>query len=255
MIRSLSTKGVPMRVRPIPTVGLLALASLLAILPPDTARAQRPVDLELVLAIDVSGSVDEEEASLQREGYASALNDERVIAAMGGGPFGAVAVTYVEWAGDDYQRTVVPWTVIANQDDARRFSDEITAAPFMSARWTSLSGAIDYCATLFAGNGLEGVRQVIDISGDGVNNRGRPPAVARDEAVAAGITINGLPILNERPNPWGGAAPIDLDRYYEENVIGGPGAFYIAARDFDDFAAAILSKLIREIAANPSDAG
>ena len=125
---------------------------------------------------------------------------------------------------------------------------QIQAAPFASARWTSLSGAIDYSATLFAGNGFEGVRQVIDISGDGVNNRGRPPVLARDQAVAAGITINGLPILNDRPNPWGGAAPIDLDRYYEENVIGGPGAFYIAARDFDDFAAAILSKLIREIA-------
>ena len=143
---------------------------------------------------------------------------------------------------------MVPWTLIGNREQAARFAGEIEAAPFASARWTSLSGAIDYCATLFDGNGLEGFRRVIDISGDGVNNRGRPPVFARDQAVAAGITINGLPILNDRPNPWGGAAPIDLDRYYEENVIGGPGAFYIAARDFDDLSAAILSKLIREIA-------
>jgi hypothetical protein len=245
-----------MRVRANLTAGLLALWTLMgAGSGLSTAAAQQPVDLELVLAIDISGSVDEEEAALQREGYVKALTDERVIAAMGGGPFGAVAVTYVEWAGEDYQRIVVPWTLIGNREQAARFAGEIEAAPFASARWTSLSGAIDYCATLFDGNGLEGFRRVIDISGDGVNNRGRPPVFARDQAVAAGITINGLPILNDRPNPWGGAAPIDLDRYYEENVIGGPGAFYIAARDFDDFSAAILSKLIREIAGLESSPG
>jgi hypothetical protein len=246
-----------MRVRTSLTAGLLALWTMMAVLlaVPVEAAAQQPVDLELVLAIDISGSVDEEEAALQREGYVMALTNPRVVAAMGGGPFGAIAVTYVEWAGEDYQRTVVPWTLIGNEEQAARFADQIQTAPFTSARWTSLSGAIDYSATLFAGNGFEGVRQVIDISGDGVNNRGRPPVLARDQAVAAGITINGLPILNDRPNPWGGAAPIDLDRYYEENVIGGPGAFYIAARDFDDFAAAILSKLIREIAGRESSPG
>ncbi|UEM18629.1 DUF1194 domain-containing protein [Skermanella mucosa] len=247
-----------MRVRSVPTAGLLAstlLLGLLAAWPSGAALAQRPVDLELVLAVDISGSVDEEEAALQRDGYVTALTDDRVVSAMGGGPFGAVAVTYVEWAGEDYQRIVVPWTLIGNREEARKFSDAIGTAPLSTARWTSLSGAIDHAATLFEGNGFEGVRQVIDISGDGVNNRGRPPSLARDEAVAAGITINGLPILNDRPNPWGGPAPIDLDRYYEENVIGGPGAFYIAARDFDDFAAAILSKLIREIAGVGSGAG
>jgi len=244
-----------MRIRAVPTsgsairllAGVLGLVVLLG-LHPATAWAQQPVDLELVLAVDVSGSVDEEEAALQREGYVLALIDDRVVSAMGSGPLGAVAITYVEWAGDDYQRTVVPWTRIGNPEQARRFSDALAEAPFTTARWTSLSGAIDYSATLFDGNGFEGVRRVIDISGDGVNNRGRSPAIARDQAVASGITINGLPILNDRPNPWGGPAPVDLDRYYEENVIGGPGSFYIAARSFDDFAAAILSKLIREIA-------
>jgi Protein of unknown function (DUF1194) len=246
---------VAMRVRANLAVGLLAMWMFAVGAGAGTAVAQQPVDLELVLAIDISGSVDEEEAALQREGYVLALNNPRVIAAMGGGPFGAIAVTYVEWAGEDYQRTVVPWTLIGNAEQAARFAEQIQASPFASARWTSLSGAIDYSATLFAGNGFDGVRQVIDISGDGVNNRGRPPVLARDQAVAAGITINGLPILNDRPNPWGGAAPIDLDRYYEENVIGGPGAFYIAARDFDDFSAAILSKLIREIAGLRDGAG
>jgi hypothetical protein len=244
-----------MRVRANPTTGLLALWMLLMTAGAWPAQAQQPVDLELVLAIDISGSVDEEEAALQREGYVSALTNPRVIAAMGGGPFGAIAVTYVEWAGEDYQRTVVPWTLIGNGEQAARFAEQIQAAPFASARWTSLSGAIDYSATLFDGNGFEGVRQVIDISGDGVNNRGRPPVLARDQAVEQGITINGLPILNDRPNPWGGAAPVDLDRYYEENVIGGPGAFYVAARDFDAFASAILAKLIREIAGLENGSG
>jgi hypothetical protein len=240
-----------MRVRAAHVLGLAILAALHS----GMASAQQAVDLELVLAIDVSGSVDEEEAALQREGYVMALSDDRVVSAMGSGPLGAVAVTYVEWAGEDYQRIVVPWTLIGTPGEAKRFADALADAPFTTARWTSLSGAIDYSATLFDGNGFEGIRRVIDVSGDGVNNRGRPPTLARDEAVASGITINGLPILNDRPNPWGGPAPVDLDRYYEENVIGGPGSFYIAARSFDDFAAAILSKLIREIAENDTNRG
>ena len=172
-----------MRVRANPTAGLPALWMLLMMVGAWPAAAQQPVDLELVLAIDISGSVDEEEAALQREGYVSALTNPRVIAAMGGGPFGAIAVTYVEWAGEDYQRMVVPWTLIGTGEQAASFAQQIEAAPFASARWTSLSGAIDYSATLFDGNGFEGVRQVIDISGDGVNNRGRPPVLARDQAV------------------------------------------------------------------------
>ncbi len=120
----------------------------------------------------------------------------------------------------------------------------LTEAPFVTAHWTSLSGAIDYAVPLFEDNGFEGFRRVIDISGDGYNNRGRQVEDARDEAVAAGITINGLPIVNDRPNPWGGRPPVDLDRYYRDRVIGGPGAFIVVAEDYTSFASAILSKLL-----------
>jgi hypothetical protein len=225
-------------------------AAFLAVLIPAwssvSAAADIPVDLELVLAVDVSGSVDEEEAALQREGYVAALTDERVIAAIASGPLGRIALTYVEWAGEDYQRPVVGWTLI---DGA------LAIAPIVTARWTSISTALDDAAARFNDNGFEGVRRVIDISGDGINNRGRSVVAARDAAVAAGITVNGLPILNDRPNPWGGPPPIDLDSYYEHFVIGGPGAFIIVARDYGDFAAAILSKLIREIAGLESSPG
>jgi len=210
--------------------------------------ADRPVDLELVLAVDISGSVDEVEARLQREGYIAALRHPDVIAAIQNGMLGGIAVTYVEWAGDHYQRTMLDWTVIENADDAHAFADALAETPLTTAHWTSLSGAIDYAAPLFEDNGIEGVRRVIDVSGDGYNNRGRPVQLARDQAVAAGITINGLPIVNDRLNPWGGRPPANLDRYYEELVIGGPGAFIVVAEDYTAFASAILSKLLLEIA-------
>jgi hypothetical protein len=210
--------------------------------------AEVPVDLELVLAVDISGSVDEVEARLQREGYIAALRHPDVVAAIQGGMFGRVALTYVEWAGDHYQRTMLDWTVIEDAAGAYAFADALVETPLLTAHWTSLSGAIDYAAPLFENNGIEGVRRVIDISGDGYNNRGRPVQRARDEAVAAGITINGLPIVNDRPNPWGSRPPADLDRYYEELVIGGPGAFIVVAEDYTAFASAILSKLLLEIA-------
>jgi hypothetical protein len=143
---------------------------------------------------------------------------------------------------------VVDWTLIGDAQSANAFSAAIAEAPLTTARWTSISGAIDYSATLFDGNGFVGARRVIDVSGDGYNNSGRPPMIARDEAVAAGITINGLPILNDHPNPWGSPPPSDLDLYFERFVIGGPGAFVIVARNFEAFAEAILNKLITEIA-------
>jgi hypothetical protein len=234
-------------------------AAFLAVLIPAwssvSAAADIPVDLELVLAVDVSGSVDEEEAALQREGYVAALTDERVIAAIASGPLGRIALTYVEWAGEDYQRPVVGWTLIDGRDSAHAVAGALAIAPIVTARWTSISTALDDAAARFNDNGFEGVRRVIDISGDGINNRGRSVVAARDAAVAAGITVNGLPILNDRPNPWGGPPPIDLDSYYEHFVIGGPGAFIIVARDYGDFAAAILSKLIREIAGDLPAAG
>ncbi len=210
--------------------------------------ADLPVDLELVLAVDISGSVDPAEARLQREGYIAALRHPRVIEAIRGGMFGRIALTYVEWAGEQYQRILLDWTVIEDATGAFAFADALTEAPLMSAHWTSLSAAIDYAAPLFEGNGFKGARRVIDISGDGYNNRGRPVEHARDDAVAAGITINGLPIVNDRPNPWGGLPPGDLDRYFEDRVIGGPGAFIVVAEDYSAFASAILSKLLLEIA-------
>jgi hypothetical protein len=235
-----------MRMPDLPCLGLLV--GLIGV-PGLTAGAQElPVDLELVLAVDISGSVDEVEARLQRGGYIAALRHPHVIAAIRDGMIGRIAVAYVEWAGDRYQRTMLDWAVIEDEKSASEFADTLAETPLLTAHWTSLSAAIDYAAPLFDGNGLKGVRRVIDISGDGYNNRGRPVELAREEAVAAGITINGLPIVNDRPNPWGGRPPVDLDLYYEERVIGGPGAFLIVAEDYTAFASAILSKLLLEIA-------
>jgi hypothetical protein len=188
-----------------------------------------PVDLELVLAVDISGSVDEVEALLQREGYMAALRHPQVIEAVENGMFGSIAVTYVEWAGDYYQHTMLGWTQIDGQDSAHAFADALGETPLMTAHWTSLSGAIDYAVPLFDDNGFEGFRRVIDISG--------------------------LPIVNDRPNPWGGRPPIDLDLYYEQRVIGGPGAFIVVAEDYTSFASAILSKLLLEIAGETPPAG
>jgi Protein of unknown function (DUF1194) len=228
---------------------VIAAAAALLGMPGEPARAEdMPVDLELVLAVDISGSVDEVEAQLQREGYIAALRHPHVIQAIQGGMFGRIAVAYVEWAGDHYQRVMLDWTVIEDAAGAQGLADALAETPLMTAHWTSVSAAIDYAVPLFEGNGLQGFRRVIDISGDGYNNRGRPVERARDDAVAAGITINGLPIVNDRLNPWGGAPPRDLDRYFEERVIGGQGAFLIVAEDYTSFASAILSKLLLEIA-------
>ncbi len=227
----------------------VALIASLFALPCLPATAEDlPVDLELVLAVDVSGSVDEVEAKLQREGYIAALHHPRVIEAIRAGMLGRIAVAYVEWAGVEFQRTLLDWTLIQDQQSAAAFADALAEAPLIRQRWTSISAAIDYAVPLFDRNGFKGLRRVIDISGDGYNNRGRPAEQARDDAVTAGITINGLPIINNRPNPWGGLAPQDLDRYYEERVIGGPGAFIVVAKDYSAFASAILSKLLLEVA-------
>ena len=227
----------------------IALVASLIGLPALPATAEDlPVDLELVLAVDISGSVDEVEARLQREGYIAALRHPHVVEAIEGGMFGRIAVAYVEWAGDHYQRTMLDWTVIEDQESASAFADALLETPLATAHWTSLSAAIDHAVPLFEGNGFKGFRRVIDISGDGHNNRGRPVEWARDDAVAAGITINGLPIVNDRPNPWGGRPPAGLDLYFEERVIGGPGAFMIVAEDYSAFASAIFSKLLLEIA-------
>jgi hypothetical protein len=210
-----------------------------------------PVDLELVLAVDVSRSIDTDEFELQRQGYARAITNQSVLSAIQTGAIGSIAVTYVEWSGADQQKTVVDWVVIRDLPSAQDFAAAILAAPRSFAAYTSISGAIDYSIKLFETNRFEGSRQVIDISGDGSNNSGRPVWLARDAALEVGITINGLAIINDRPNPFSRPEP-KLDDYYRENVIGGAGAFVVIAEDFHSFSSAILSKLIKEIAAAPN---
>ncbi|MSP47797.1 MAG: DUF1194 domain-containing protein [Alphaproteobacteria bacterium] len=227
---------------------LAFLALLLAASP----AAALPVDIELVIAVDVSRSIDADEARLQREGYVRALTDDRVIQAIRSGNHGRIAVCYVEWASASLQYTTIDWTLIKDVATARAFAGRLAEMPIQSHSRTSISGAIDYSMKLFGRGGYEGERLVIDISGDGRNNDGRPAHLARNEAVARGITINGLPIINDRPT-FGFPADANLDIYYETDVIGGPGAFSVVARGFAAFAEAILSKLIREIAQRPDD--
>jgi len=224
------------------------LAALLLAAP--AAAADTAVDLELVFAVDISGSIDEDEARLQREGYVRALVDEQVVRVIQAGRLGRVAVSYIEWAGD-HQGVVVGWSVIEDMASARAFAERLAHAPLMTEMWTSISGAISFALPLFENNGFRGLRRVIDISGDGPNNAGERVLPARDRAVRAGVTINGLPIMNGRPSPYGWPAYADLDLYYVECVIGGPAAFVVVANSFRDFARAIRRKMILEIAGPP----
>ncbi len=207
------------------------------------------VDLELVLAIDVSRSMDDEELELQREGYAGAFAHPAIATAIRGGPLGRIAVTMVEWAGAHHQKVIIPWTVLDGPEAAAAFAEAILATQKVNANWTSISGAIDFSRQLFGAGGLRGARRVIDVSGGDVSNNGGTVQQARDEAVASGITINGLAIINDRPGPggWRNFSPEPLDQHYRDKVIGGPGAFLMVAEDFDSFAFAIRNKLMREI--------
>jgi hypothetical protein len=220
----------------------LTLALTLALVNVAPAAAQTAVDLQLVLAVDASGSVDQVRFDLQKRGYVAAFRHPRVLQAIRSGASQAIAVTMTQWTGPMLQVQVVGWTLVGDADTAGAFASAIEAAPRqLFGGGTSISGAIDHAAGLFPKSPFRGARRVIDISGDGSNNRGRPVTFARDEAVAAGIGINGLPILALEP---------DLDRYYYDSVIGGPGAFVVAAQNYEIFADAILKKLITEIAAN-----
>ncbi len=219
------------------------------------AVAGQPVDLELILAVDVSGSIDPDEARLQRQGYQQALVSQEVIRAIKGGATGRIAVAYAEWAGMEYYKVVVDWTLIDGLESAKAFVARLAAQPITRAHRTSLSGAIDFSVPLFAANAYDGTRRVIDISGDGANNYGRLVTEARDDAIKQGITINGLPIMGD---PSGTSYPSnpDLDLFYRDCVIGGPGAFYVVARGFGDFAGAIRKKLVLELAGrSPEDGG
>lgn len=215
------------------------------------AAQQSNVDLELVLAVDVSGSVDDEEAILQRRGYVDAFQDPMIIDAIQRGPHGAIAVTYIEWAGQPFQETIVDWTRISNAREASEFADQLAFAPISVHLWTSISSIITVGTALIRQNKFNGTRRVIDVSGDGANNDGQYVNIARDYAVAQGITINGLPIINDRPSRYGTKQIADLDYYYTDCVIGGPGAFIIVANGFQDYARAVRQKLILEIANQP----
>ena len=218
-------------------LALLALLACASRAPPQTAA-----DLQLVLAVDASGSVDQVRFDLQKRGYVTAFRHARVLQAIRSGPNRAIAVTVVQWTGPALQVQTVGWTLVGDEETAATFAAAIERAPRqLFGGGTSISGAIDYAATLFPMSPFAAGRRVIDVSGDGSNNRGRPVTLARDAAVAAGIGINGLPILALEP---------DIDRYYYDNVIGGAGAFMVPAQNYETFADAILKKLIAEIAAN-----
>ncbi|MFC1491509.1 DUF1194 domain-containing protein [Nitrospinota bacterium] len=211
------------------------------------------VDLELVLAVDISGSIDEEEARLQRKGYIDAFTSPEVLAAIRSGYHKRIAVTYFEWARYDYQIPIIPWTLIHDSESARAFSSSLAASPPGDGPRTSISGAIEYAIPMFSQNAFEGTRHVIDISGDGPNNSGSLVTMARDKGIRAGLTINGLPIINNNPSRWGWPPMPNLDLYYRNCVIGGPRAFIIVAKDFKSFAHAIRKKLVLEIAGITQD--
>ena len=229
----------------------LALLSLLLGLSLPVARAAEPVDLLLVLAADVSRSVDAEKFQLQREGYAAAVANPEVLDAIRSGRQGRIAVLFMEWSGLGNQNVVIDWTLIDGPKAAQAFGDRLLESPRSFADRTSISGGIDFAVAQFAHAPFASERRTIDVSGDGTNNSGREVTLARDEALALGLTINGLVILSERPLPWNPAhtnPPGGLANYYRENVVGGPAAFVLEAKDFNSFGQAIIKKLIAEIA-------
>jgi hypothetical protein len=242
-------------------VGALCAAAVVGIAAPGGPQmlAQRgsagavAVDAEVVLAVDVSYSMDPEEQQLQREGYMAAITSLPFMQALKAGMHGKIALTYFEWAGSHHQQIIVPWRLIDGPESADGFAADIGRARYTRQSRTSISSALLFGAPLFEGSGFRGIRRVIDVSGDGVNNNGPLVTVARDEVLAKGITINGLPIVIKRPN----ASTMDIDQldiYFEDCVIGGPGAFVIPIRDRNQFKDAIRTKLVLEIAGRQPEA-
>jgi hypothetical protein len=214
---------------------------------PSAADEANRVDVELILAVDISYSMDMEELALQREGYAEAITSKEFLQALKTGPTGKVAVTYFEWAASTDQRIILPWRVIDGPESAGAVAEEILKAPLRRASRTSISGAINFAMPLFDANDYRGIRRVIDISGDGPNNNGEPVTSARDAALARGVTINGLPIMSKETN----YATMDienLDIYYEDCVIGGAGSFVVPIKTKEKFKEAIRTKLVMEVA-------
>ena len=235
--------------RTVRTLLLLILAGVAAV--PAAAVAAEQVDLLLVLAADVSRSVDNAKFQLQREGYAAAISDPRVLDAIRSGRNGRVGLTFVEWSGAGSQRVLIDWTTIGDAETARGFGDRLLEAPRSFADRTSISGAIEFAMGQLARAPYESARRTIDISGDGTNNSGRGVTEVRDEALNQGVTINGLVIFSDTPLTWNPDhtnPPGGLDTYYRSNVIGGPGAFVVAAQSFAAFGQAMVKKMIAEVA-------
>jgi hypothetical protein len=235
-----------------------AIITLLASLAGIAVARAETVDLLLVLAADVSRSIDDGEFNLQRKGYAAAMTDPRVLRAIAGGRNHAIAITFIEWSGASDQNVVVDWTVVRDEEAAGGIAATMIAAPRSFLGRTSISAAIDYSLERLAAAPPQSEKRIIDVSGDGTNNSGRPVTEARDQAVASGVTINGLAIINTQANPgyaFHTQPPGGLPKYFEENVIGGPGAFLLQVENFDTFAEAITRKLVTEIAGAPPPSG
>lgn len=229
---------------------ILGLFGILAGLTAASAQSlsdANKVDLELVLAVDISYSMDADELRLQRDGYMAAITSSEVVSAITQGTYGRIALTYVEWAGARYQNQLIDWQIVDGPETARQFADKLAEQATNRSYRTSISGALEFSANLFETNGVESLRRVIDISGDGANNQGHAVSWARDQVIAQGITINGLPLTLKGPSGWT-LDIANLEHYYTECVIGGPGAFVIGVRDKGRFAEAIRTKLILEIA-------
>ncbi len=216
-----------------------------------TARAAEPVDLLLVLSSDVSRSVDTRKFQLQREGYAAALSNPRVIDAIRSGPHGKIAICFVEWSGATSLKLVIDWTVVSDAASARKIGDQMIELPRSFADRTSISAGLEFSMAQLERSPYQGIRRTIDVAGDGTNNSGRDINSVRDEVLAKGVTINGLVILSETPLPWNPEhtnPPGGLEEYYRRNVTGGPGSFVMAAENHNSFGQAIVKKMIAEIA-------
>ncbi|MBP2561573.1 hypothetical protein J2857_004363 [Neorhizobium galegae] len=224
------------------TLAMLMSLSATATAPMVAQQRGGEVDVELVLAVDTSRSMDYEEVRVQREGYVEALKHKEFIDAVKTGLTGRIAISYFEWAGDVVPDSIIDWTVIENEQDAINFAAKLEARPINTQRRTSISAAIAQGATMIVANSYRGMRQVIDVSGDGPNNSGNPVVPARNKAMEAGIVINGLAIMLRPSGAAGG-----LDKYYGDCVIGGPGSFVLPVNKIEDFAVAVRRKLVLEI--------
>lgn len=227
---------------------LLSLFVLLFLVLPATAQDRKEVDMALVMAIDISGSIDPDEARLQRQGYVEAFSDPVIVKAILGGNHGRVAVAYFEWSDSYVQKLLIDWTLLDSKEAIQAFATRLANSPISIARRTSISGAIRYAIPLFGRSPYETERKVLDISGDGSNNDGGLVTDLRHDALKERIVINGLPVMNDRPNPYGFPSEADLDKYYLHCVVGGPRSFVEVAVNFEDFPRAVRKKLLQEVA-------